>query len=111
MMRMWKIGVIGLAASLAVPVAALADTDAAGNTFQEAELVPGPGMEEVELTCAACHSLNIVVQQGLTKEDWDELLDWMIEEQGMAELEDEERKLIVEYLATNYGTDRELPPR
>jgi len=48
----------------------------------------------------------LVAQQGLTRERWNELIDWMIDEQGMPELEPEERELILDYLAKNYGPDR-----
>jgi cytochrome c2 len=68
-------------------------------------LPPGPGREEVFYTCQACHSLKIVVQQGLTRHSWDETLVWMVEEQGMPELEEEERDLILDYLAEHYGPD------
>jgi len=66
-------------------------------------LPPGPGQEEVYYTCQPCHSLMIVVQQGLTRDSWDETLVWMVEEQGMPELEPAERDLILDYLAQNYG--------
>ncbi len=69
-------------------------------------LPPGPGREEVLYTCQACHSLMLVKQQGLNREDWDETLTWMVEEQGMAELSAKEHDLIVDYLATHYGRDR-----
>ncbi|MDX1575677.1 MAG: hypothetical protein R3285_05760, partial [Kiloniellales bacterium] len=49
-------------------------------------LPPGPGQEEVYYTCQPCHSLKIVVQQGLTRDSWEETLVWMVEEQGMPEL-------------------------
>ncbi len=70
------------------------------------DFVVAPGAEETYYACIACHSEKIVVQQGLTRKDWDELLDWMIEEQGMYEPEAEERRIILDYLATHYGTDR-----
>ena len=69
-------------------------------------LPSGAGQEEVYYACQACHSLAIVKQQGLSRDSWEETLDWMIEEQGMAELEEEERNLILDYLALNYGRDR-----
>ncbi len=52
----------------------------------------------------------LVKQQGLSREDWDETLIWMIEEQGMAEVSAEEHDLIVGYLATYYGRDRAATP-
>ncbi len=66
-------------------------------------LPPGHGREEVFYLCAACHSLAIVKQQGLDQDGWAETLDWMVEEQGMPELETEERTAILEYLSTHYG--------
>lgn len=66
----------------------------------------GKGAEETYQTCSACHSIRLVRQQGLPRSRWDELLDWMVEEQGMAELEAEERSLILNYLATYYNTDQ-----
>lgn len=62
------------------------------------------GWEETGYLCNACHSLAIVKQQGLSKERWDKLLDWMVEEQGMPELEPDERVVILDYLAQNFGS-------
>ncbi len=70
------------------------------------ELPPGRGREETYYTCSACHSFSIVLQQGLSWGDWDELIDWMIDEQGMSDLGTEERALILEYLSKNFGPDR-----
>lgn len=61
------------------------------------------GWEETAYLCSACHSLAIVKQQGLSRKVWDELLDWMVEEQGMAELAPEEHALVLRYLAQNFG--------
>ncbi len=69
-------------------------------------LPPGPGREEVYYACLPCHSLAIVKQQGLKREDWDETLVWMVDEQGMPELEAEERALILDYLSAVYGVNR-----
>lgn len=68
--------------------------------------VDGEGAEETFYACTACHSELLVVQQGLTRERWDALIDWMIEEQGMSELDPDERETILDYLSTHYNTDR-----
>lgn len=68
-------------------------------------LPAGPGREEVFYLCQACHSLAIVKQQGLNRVDWDETLDWMVEEQGMPEPEPDEREALLDYLAAQYGRD------
>jgi cytochrome c len=68
-----------------------------------ASLPDGPGKEETFYGCHGCHSFHLVRQQRLSRKHWDELLDWMVEEQGMPELEGEERELILDYLGTHYG--------
>ncbi len=70
-------------------------------------LPPGPGREEVFYTCKACHSLMLVKQQGMNRENWDETLEWMVEEQGMEEIDDRAmRDRILDYLALHYGSER-----
>jgi cytochrome c len=64
----------------------------------------GPGQTETGVLCNACHSLAIVKQQRLSRDVWDKLLDWMVEEQGMAEQTPERRLLILDYLAAHFGT-------
>ena len=69
------------------------------------DLPPGPGREEVFYTCNACHSLMLVTQQGMNRDRWDETLEWMVEEQGMSEIEDlTTRNLILDYLSTHFGS-------
>lgn len=63
----------------------------------------GPGQAETGQLCNACHSLAIVKQQQLSRSNWDELLVWMVEEQGMAEQPPERRTLILDYLTRNFG--------
>jgi cytochrome c len=70
-----------------------------------ASLPEGPGKEESFYLCHTCHSFRLVSQQRLSRAHWDETLDWMVEEQGMPELDDEERALILDYLGTHYGED------
>lgn len=68
-------------------------------------LPPAPGQEIVYYTCNACHSIRLVSQQRLSRQRWDELLGWMVEEQGMAEPAPEDRALILDYLSAHFGTD------
>lgn len=69
-------------------------------------LVEGKGAEETYTYCSACHSERLVAQQGLTREGWSELMQWMVEEQGMAPIQEPDRTRILDYLAKNYGPDR-----
>lgn len=74
-------------------------------------LVDKPGVDLTYGYCIACHSEKIVAQQGLTRERWDKMLVWMVEEQGMYEIEEPDRTIILDYLAENYNTDRPNFPR
>lgn len=74
-------------------------------------LVVAEGAEETYYACSACHSEMIVAQQGKTRDGWKKLLDWMVEEQGMSELPEDELNVILDYLATNYNTDRPNFPK
>ncbi|UIP29880.1 c-type cytochrome [Photobacterium sp. TLY01] len=81
-------------------------TESAGDPVKspgEGILAPGENMALVASACSACHSLHLVTQQGLSKERWDELLTWMVEEQGMDELAPDDREAILVYLSTYYG--------
>jgi hypothetical protein len=98
--RRWSrlLAVAGAIVLLAAPVSADSDDEYEG-------LPPGIGRDEVYGYCGACHSVRLVIQQGLSRESWDETLDWMVEEQGMGELDDETRSLILNYLSEHLNTD------
>lgn len=74
-------------------------------------LFDAPGVEATYYTCAGCHSEMIVAQQGLNRDEWEELLEWMVEEQGMSEIEEPELTEILDYLAAHYNEDRPNFPR
>ena len=69
-------------------------------------MVAAPGASETFGACTSCHSERIVAQQGLTREQWDELLDWMAQEQEMEPIEGDARTTILDYLGAHYGPDR-----
>jgi hypothetical protein len=52
---------------------------------------------------------NWTTQQRLSRERWNELLDWMVAKQGMAELAADDRAVVLDYLATYYGQDVPRP--
>lgn len=63
------------------------------------ELPEGHGREDTYYRCTACHSTAVIRRSRLSRERWDELMDWMTERHGMPPLEGDERRLIVDYLA------------
>ena len=73
-------------------------------------LPPGEGREDVFAICGACHSLLLVMQQGLSRAVWDEAIDWMVAEQEMAELEPDERRRILDYLSASTGSTGRREP-
>ena len=50
--------------------------------------------------------MRLVVQQGQTRDGWDELLEYMVEEHAMEPLPDDDRELVLDYLAQNCGVKR-----
>jgi cytochrome c len=93
-------GAIGAAAAVVAAflllAPATADEDFGG-------LPAGEGQELVFYACTGCHSLMIIQQQDFSRRVWSEVLDWMVEQQGMAELPPEDEAIILDYLVEHYG--------
>ncbi|TVQ57468.1 MAG: aldehyde dehydrogenase [Rhodobacteraceae bacterium] len=85
-------------AALALAGAAAAEDDYGG-------LPEGEGREWVYFSCQHCHSLRTVTNQRFSRRVWDEVLDWMVEEQGMVPLDPEIRAEILDYLAEALGAE------
>lgn len=76
-------------------------------TDPEFENLPiGEGMEETYYQCVACHSTSIIKQQRLSDARWDYLWDWMIEDQGMLDTDEETKELILTYLKQHFSSER-----
>ncbi len=104
----------GLAAALLLSGSNMVLAKEDAQTAPEAEfgaLVTAAGAEETYAYCAACHSERLVAQQGLTRTRWAELVDWMVDEQGMSEIDEPDLGGILDYLALNYGPDRPNFPK
>ena len=69
-------------------------------------LFAAEGAAATHAYCTVCHSERIVAQQGLTREDWLEVLEYMVDEHGMAPIEGPDFDLVIDYLSTHYGPDR-----
>ncbi len=69
-------------------------------------LTEDKGRDEVEAYCGTCHSLRLVIQQGLSREQWRELLIWMTEEQEMDKIPDDDEKLVLDYLAKHFSVEQ-----
>ena len=70
------------------------------------DLLPdGEGKDMVYALCSGCHSVRLVAQQGLSPKRWEKMLDWMVEEQGMAELDADSHAVVMDYLTNHLNTD------
>lgn len=90
--------------ALAVVAGLLLALPALAAEVEEPSVLPaGPGQEETFYGCTACHNTAVIRRSRLTREQWDGLMDWMTERHGMAPLEGEERRVIVDFLARHFG--------
>jgi hypothetical protein len=64
-----------------------------------------PGREAAFYACTPCHGFKLVAQQGQTRTQWDDTLNWMTKRHGMPPIDGELRKTVLDYLETTY------PPR
>jgi hypothetical protein len=67
------------------------------------EYAAGPGRDDTFYACTACHAFKIVAQQGMTREQWDESLNWMTQRHKMPPITGRDRDVILAYLAASYG--------
>ena len=66
-----------------------------------AQMPDGAGKKIIVEKCQICHSLERVVTSQRNKDDWQAVIDLMVEEG--APLTDDENKTVVDYLSANYG--------
>jgi mono/diheme cytochrome c family protein len=66
------------------------------------DLPDGPGREETFGLCTACHGYKLVSNQGMSRERWDETLNWMTERHNMPDIQGAERDVILNYLASHH---------
>jgi len=76
------------------------------NAAPWAGLKPGFGREETYYSCAPCHSHTRLKNKSMTREQWAETLDMLTREHAVSPLEDNERDIILDYLAAQYGRSK-----
>lgn len=69
-------------------------------------LKPGFGREETYYSCGPCHSHTRIKSQSKTRRQWSETLDMLTREHNVPALEAEEREIILDYLAQQYGLQK-----
>jgi hypothetical protein len=110
MKRRARIIALLLAATL-VSLAPDIQTVAAQDTQEQVEDYPDlPGRDESFGFCTGCHNFKLVAAQGMSREAWNDTLDWMVKRHGMADIQGEPRDLILDYLATAFPAQRRTAP-
>ena len=66
-------------------------------------MIDGKGKDFVYLLCADCHSMQYVLEKTYSRSGWRSAIQRMTDEFGMAELDNRESKLILDYLSKHYG--------
>ena len=100
------------AAGLALAVIVHSGSDAVAQAPQFAprdetpeDFPAGPGRDDTFYACTACHNFKLVAQQGMTRRQWEDSLQWMTDRHGMSPLKADEQKVVLDYLESTY------PPR
>ncbi|MBI6629559.1 cytochrome C-552 [Pontibaca salina] len=88
------------------PDAMQADGDAVKLDPELGNLPVGEGAEDTFYQCTACHSTAIITQQRLSDARWDYMWDWMVEDQGMYDPEDETKEIVLNYLKQHFSSER-----
>ena len=88
-----------------------AGADSGGTSEAEEQALFGgmpddEGRLEVFGFCGSCHSIDLVLQQGLTRAVWEEVLVEMVRDQEMVPLRDDVRRKVIDYLEKYYGPDQ-----
>ncbi|MGV3633085.1 MAG: hypothetical protein ACO1NY_01955 [Pseudorhodoplanes sp.] len=96
--------VLLLVAAWQAPLAANAQQSRTFTPTDESpeDLPAGTGRDETFYSCTPCHGFKIVAQQGMTRAQWDDSLNWMTARHGMNRIEGDDRKLILDYLEQHY---------
>ena len=64
------------------------------------------GRLEVFGFCGSCHSIDLVLQQGLSRPVWEQVLVEMVRDHEMVALQPDVRVKVLDYLEEYYGPDR-----
>lgn len=62
----------------------------------------GPNREDTFYFCTPCHSFRIVGAQGMSRQRWNETLDFMITRHKMPDVQGADREKLLDYLTTAF---------
>lgn len=70
------------------------------------DLIIDEGYKSVEQHCATCHSLKLITQSKASRQGWLDTVRWMQKEHGMSLLNNQNEKVILDYLSKNYAPNK-----
>lgn len=111
-MRLGKLAALAVSAvllSTAIAAPPLAQSARKGPDETPEQYPTGPHRDDAFYFCTACHSFRIVAQQGMSRDRWDESLDWMVERHKMPDVKGEDRRKILDYLSIAFP-EKARPP-
>jgi len=71
-------------------------------TESPADYPAGEGRDQTFYTCTPCHGFKLVAQQGQSRRQWEDTLDWMTQRHSMPRLADSDRKVVLDYLEATF---------
>lgn len=87
----------------AVPASGQQPPPAFEPQVESPEVLPeGNGREETFYSCTACHGTALIRRQQLSREGWNAIIADMVANRGMAEPDEADRRLILDYLAAAF---------
>ena len=63
----------------------------------------GKGIKLVLENCTVCHSTDIILQNHMSRKNWKKTITLMQQERGMAKLNKQDQKIILDYLSKYQG--------
>ena len=65
----------------------------------------GAGRDDTFYACTACHGFKLIAQQGMSRRQWEESIELMVQRHNMPPLLAKEQQVVLDYL------EKTFPPR
>ena len=71
----------------------------------------GPGRDDTFYACTACHGFKLIAQQGMTRRQWEESIEVMVQRHNMPPLSPKEQAVVLDYLEATFPPRAPTPGR
>lgn len=104
--RAGQLGIVAFALFAGAVFAGDAGAPDAGGYDSGSGFFIAPGYRAAIAHCTACHSAQLVIQQGQPRGGWMELIEWMQSEHGLWPIPQPQLDELLDYLSAHYGPGR-----